>query len=362
MPVTSAPYRPFRTLKPGAKILLAFSGGVDSTVAAHLCKQAGYEVLAVHMRLLPNSKKNSDAVQKAADSLGVPLHFLDLEQEFREQVMRPCWLESDAGRTPNPCTLCNPAFKFGKLREYALAQGCSAMATGHYAKILETDCGLLIGRGEYRVKDQSYFLFGLSPEQIAFSVFPLGGMTKPEVRAIAAGLGLPNAEAKESQDACFTPETGTLAEMLRNEFEGAAKPGWFIHAETGKILGRHAGIHAYTIGQRKGTGVALGKPAYVQRIDTEKHAVYITGDERTLWVDSLRAARTNWAASPVPADPFRAEVQIRYRGAPCPALVVPEDGGKSFSVRFDSPIRAVTPGQAAVIYLDNAIAGGGFIL
>ena len=272
--------------------------------------------------------------------------------------MRSCWSVFESGRTPNPCVICNPVFKFGKLIQYAEKKGCCALVTGHYAKIQSGR----IARGVHKAKDQSYFLFGLSQEQRQFSCFPLGGMTKEQVRTLAAELNLPNVKSKESQDACFTPVCGTLAEMLQQEFSGKIRKGSFIHAETGKKLGIHKGIHAYTIGQRKGTGVALGVPAYVQKIDPEKFNIHITTDETTLFSDRLTARNIVWQKTPVPEKAFRALVQIRYRTPASPATVIPVDTN-TCDIVFDSPVRAITPGQAAVFYDDDeCIIGGGIII
>lgn len=350
-------YSPFEKLNSGDKVLLAFSGGIDSTVAAYLCKKAGLKILAVNMCFLPE-KEDRAAVQRVADALEIELEFLNLQEDFRQSVMRSCWSVFESGRTPNPCVICNPVFKFGKLIQYAEKKGCCALVTGHYAKIQSGR----IARGVHKAKDQSYFLFGLSQEQRQFSCFPLGGMTKEQVRTLAAELNLPNVKSKESQDACFTPVCGTLAEMLQQEFSGKIRKGSFIHAETGKKLGIHKGIHAYTIGQRKGTGVALGVPAYVQKIDPEKFNIHITTDETTLFSDRLTARNIVWQKTPVPEKAFRALVQIRYRTPASPATVIPVDTN-TCDIVFDSPVRAITPGQAAVFYDDDeCIIGGGIII
>ena len=350
-------YSPFEKLNSGDKVLLAFSGGIDSTVAAYLCKKAGLKILAVNMCFLPE-KEDRAAVQRVADALEIELEFLNLQEDFRQSVMRSCWSVFESGRTPNPCVICNPVFKFGKLIQYAEKKGCCALVTGHYAKIQSGR----IARGVHKAKDQSYFLFGLSQEQRQFSCFPLGGMTKEQVRTLAAELNLPNVKSKESQDACFTPVCGTLAEMLQQEFSGKIRKGSFIHAETGKKLGIHKGIHAYTIGQRKGTGVALGVPAYVQKIDPEKFNIHITTDETTLFSDRLTARNIVWQKTPVPEKAFRALVQIRYRTPASPATVIPVDTN-TCDIVFDSPVRAITPGQSAVFYdNDECIIGGGVII
>ena len=348
-------YSPFSHLHPGDKVLLAFSGGIDSTIAAHLCKNAGLDVHAVYMCFLPE-KDNREKVRQAADALGIELDFLDLQQEFRNDVMLPCWRVFESGKTPNPCAICNPVFKFGKLMQYAQQNGCKALVTGHYAKLQDG----ILSRGTHRAKDQSYFLFRLTTEQRNFSCFPLGAMTKDQVRQLADQLGLPNAKAKESQDACFTPSTGTLAEMLQKEFSGRIRRGNFIHRETGKKLGLHQGIHAYTIGQRKGTGVALGTPAYVQKIDCSNCNIYLSTQEASLFSDKLSVEGVNWHKTPIPEGPFRADVQIRYRTPAAPALVIPS-GADRCEIVFDSPVRAITPGQAAVFYEGEMLLGGGFI-
>ncbi len=348
---------PFQNLKPGEKVLLAFSGGIDSAVAAYLCKKAGLKVLAVNLCFLPD-KEDREAVQKVADSLEIDLDFLDLQDDFRKNVMRPCWDVFETGRTPNPCAICNPVFKFGKLLQYAKESGCGGLVTGHYAK----NQNGRIARGVHKAKDQSYFLFGLTPEQRRFSCFPLGNMTKEQVRTLALEQGLPNAKSRESQDACFTPPCGSLAEMLQKEFSGKIRKGSFVHAETGKKLGVHKGIHAYTIGQRKGTGVALGVPAFVREIDPENCNIYITTNESSLFSDCLTVKNIVWQQSPVPAEPFRAWVQIRYRTPAAPAAVMPMEEN-TCEIHFDSPVRAITPGQAAVFYDDQeCIIGGGIIL
>lgn len=353
-------YQPFRGLPTGSKLLLAFSGGVDSTIAAMLSKQAGMEVLAVNMRLLEQTGPDgSEPIQKAAEALGLELHFLDLQDDFKQRVMRPCWEEYACGRTPNPCTICNPIFKFGELMRYAKAHGCAGMATGHYARIVceHGICSML--RGCHKEKDQTYFMYGLTQAQLAFSYMPLGALTKVEVRAMAAELHLPNAHAAESQDACFTPSSGTLSEYLRNLFHAQSHPGNFIDSDSGKKLGCHQGIHSYTIGQRKGTGVALGKPAYVQKISGETGTVYLTGDNQKLFAQELVLTDPHWQSGTAPSQgEFRGDVQIRYRSKAAPALIRMEEDGHTLRIRFDIPQRAVTPGQAAVIYNGDHLLGG----
>ncbi len=388
-------YSPFRRLPEGSRVLLAFSGGVDSAVAAALCLEAGLRPLALNLRLLEEDaeteKASLEKVRTAADALGIELEILDLKKNFREKVMRVCWKEYAEGRTPNPCVLCNPVFKFGTLLESARERGCVGLVTGHYVRIVEEDPasssllgegrgggsassgGCLLRRGIQREKDQSYFLYRLSEEQLSFSYTPLGNMTKDEVRLIAARLGLPNAKAKESQDACFAPrreeeeENGaSLAESLRLLFKAEARKGNFVHARTGKILGTHRGIHAYTIGQRKGTGIALGKPAYIKKISPDDAVIEITENPEELFCRTLKLSSPHWLMPGYGAKTqFRAEVQIRYRAAPSPATVFSpsfQGNGDGYRVEFDSPQRAATPGQSAVFYSGDTVIGGGIIL
>jgi len=354
-------YAPFRRLPQGSRILMAFSGGVDSTVAAVLALRAGYQVTAVHMTLLPGGESARKKAEEAAAKLGIELIHADCSDVFERVVLRPSWDMYKSGFTPNPCAICNPRVKFGSLMPLMEQHGCTAFATGHYAKAIDgEDGGTTLARGSYREKDQSYFLFGLSREQLARVVFPLGGMTKPEVREIARELGLPNAESKESQDACFMPPDKTAAEFLHEHFGERVPGGTFAAAPDGRILGRHDGIYAYTIGQRKGTGVAMGVPAWVSRIDASENKVWLTTNPDDLLRDALVLPCANWIAKPAEAVEFRAQVQIRYRSRPADASVFLSPNGVVF-IKFDAPQRAVTPGQAAVIYDGDRLLGGGWI-
>ena len=357
----TAPYAPFRRLPSGARILIAFSGGVDSAVTAALALRAGYQVTAVHMTLLPGGEESRRKAEETAAKLGIELVHADCSEVFECAVLRPSWEMCKSGHTPNPCTICNPAVKFGSLMPLMDQYGCAAFATGHYAKVIDAPDGhTILARGSYREKDQSYFLFGLSQEQLARVVFPLGGMTKPEVREIARELGLPNAESKESQDTCFTPPGKTAAEFLHEHFGETVPGGTFVSEPDGRVLGRHGGIHAFTIGQRKGTGVAMGVPAWVSRIDAEENKVWITTDPDDLLRDSLVLPRVHWTAKPPETEVFRAQVQIRYRSKPANAEITLAPDG-AVSIRFEVPQRAVTPGQVAVIYDGEILLGGGRI-
>ncbi len=356
-----AAYTPFRRIPQGSRILMAFSGGVDSAVAAVLALRAGFQVTAVHMTLLPGCEESRRKAEETAAKLGIELIHADCSDDFERAVLRPSWEMYKSGFTPNPCALCNPAVKFGTLMPLMERHGCTAFATGHYAKAIDApNGGTILARGSYREKDQSYFLFGLSQEQLARIVFPLGGMTKPEVREIARGLGLPNAESKESQDACFMPPDKTAAEFLHEHFGERVPGGTFAAASDGRILGRHDGIYAYTIGQRKGTGVAMGVPAWVSRIDAGENKVWLTTNPDDLLRDAIVLPCAHWISKPAAVAEFRAQVQIRYRSRPADASLLLSPNGVVF-IKFDTPQRAVTPGQAAVIYDGDRLLGGGWI-
>lgn len=354
-------YDPFARLAPGSPVMVAFSGGVDSSIAAYLCLQAGFQVRAVTMSLLGPERFDPSRAQQTADMLGIPLEILDLSAEFEQEVMRKTWEIYASGRTPNPCAVCNPRFKFGRLLEFARRYDCAALVTGHYARLcLDSSDQLLLKKGVCREKDQSYFLFGLSHDQLRHACFPLGGMEKSQVRALAAELGLPAAGAKESQDACFAPADGSnMAEMLRRRFEAKAEKGNFVDS-AGKVLGSHCGIHAYTIGQRKGTGVAMGRPAYVKSIQTRTREIVLTTDPAELMSREVRLSKPNLL---IPAYEnrfeFRCEVKIRYRSPAVPALVRRTPEGCLLIP--DQPQRAVTPGQAAVFYDGETLIGGAWI-
>lgn len=345
------------------KFIAAMSGGVDSSVAAALWKERGFELTGVTLRLNPFLEETSEDEGHAAEIasfLGFRHIVLDLKDEFREKVLLKAWREYSSGRTPNPCALCNPAIKFGKLMDYARSAGAEGMITGHYVhkKVLDSGEQALF-RSADPSKDQTYFLFALSQEQLKRSCFPLDGMTKTQVRSHASKLGLHVAEKPESQDMCLALKGENFPELLKKLFDGKTEKGFFVSPD-GTKLGEHKGIYKYTIGQRKGLGIALGAPAFVSDIDPASGNVTVTTDESELFTDSMIIENPNWQISGFEDTEFECDVQIRYRSAPVPAKIVPS-GKELLKAVFREPRRAVTPGQAAVFYKNGMLIGGGWI-
>jgi tRNA-specific 2-thiouridylase len=351
------------------RVLVALSGGVDSAVAAALLQQEGCEVIGVTLRLRPCDRPGAErsccgigAVEQAravAGRLGIHHFVLDCRQMFSERVLRPAWEEYHRGRTPNPCIRCNAEIKFGLLLERARALGAAAVATGHHARIEPLPGGgWALRRGVDPRKDQSYFLYAVPPGRWPEILFPVGRMTKEEVRRRARELGLPNAERPESQDACLGVGPSGFAEALRELFGGPARAGRLCTTD-GRVLGEHQGIHRFTIGQRRGLGVALGKPAYVVRIEEQTGDVVLSCDPQHLLAQGLLAEQACWQLPP-PASGFAAEVQIRHAHRAVPAWITPGAGGV-IHVAFEQPQRAVAPGQAAVLYQGDRLLGGAVI-
>jgi tRNA-specific 2-thiouridylase len=350
----------------GKKVLVAMSGGVDSSVAALLLKDQGYAPIGVFMRSgvtiredaagAPRccSVQDAEDARRVAGELGIPFYVLDFARDFDRLIARFCE-EYGRGRTPNPCILCNRDLKFGRLFRYADLVEAALVATGHYARV-EWEAGRWrLKRGLDRAKDQSYVLFPIGPARLDRVRLPLGELAKPEVRAIARRAGLPVRDKPESQDICFV--TGSIGDLIRARRPDLVRPGPILDA-AGRELGRHEGVVHFTIGQRKGLGLALGRPHYVTGIRAEAAAVVI-GPHEALAARGLAAEEMVWHDAP-PAEPVRAEVQVRYRHAAAPAWVTRLDGGRA-EVRFDEPQYAVTPGQAAVVYRDDRLLGGGWI-
>ncbi len=346
------------------------SGGVDSSVAAALLLEQGWEVLGVTLRLFPCEDAEPDsfccgieaeaASRAVAERLGFEHRVVSAGVPFEDMVLRPAWEAYARGETPSPCPTCNRELKLGLLLAVAKGLGASHVATGHYARVVRGLEGPELRRGADPNKDQSYFLFELEREQLARALFPLGSLTKPEVRAKAAALGLVNAQRKGSQDACLQIPEGSFAEALRARF-GAEARGGEIRDEGGAVVGIHDGLHRFTLGQRRGLGVALGRPAFVQRIDPASATVHLTTRPEDLLATGLEARDVNWLADPPPEDrPFDCEAQVRYRSRPvrCVARATP---GGGLALRLEAPKRAVTPGQAVVLYQGDRVLGGAWI-
>jgi tRNA-specific 2-thiouridylase len=349
------------------RVLLGMSGGVDSSVAGHLLTRQGYEVVGVTMKVWPQDCMSraedkccgpsaiADA-RAVAHKLGIPHYVVDEADRFEQVVIGYFADEYRAGRTPNPCVMCNELLKFGSLWDKARALGCAFLATGHYAMIQHENGISRLRKGRDPRKDQSYFLFSLRPEQLGRALTPLGAMTKPEIRAIARSLGLRVADKVDSQEICFVPgnDYRTFLRDVVPEFRTGG-----IYDTSGKYLGEHEGIELYTIGQRKGLPGGSPAPMYVVDLDPETARV-IVGAEHELLRDEFEVERVNWLGGNG-GRPFRADVKIRYAHAGIPALVEPMGDGRARIVP-DEPLRAVTAGQAAVFYIGDEVAGGGWIV
>jgi tRNA-uridine 2-sulfurtransferase len=353
------------------KVVAAMSGGVDSSVAAALLSRQGHEVVGVTLQLADLSARGLGAsrccspqdvglAREAAERLGIPHYVLDMETPFRRAVLEPFIEAYRAGETPSPCIRCNSRIKFGELAAVARQFGAEALATGHYARASSEGRGRsVLRRAADRAKDQSYFLFELSHEQLAFVRFPLGELTKDEVRRIAREADLPNADRRESQEVCFVPEGSTYAEVLERLAPGSLPAGGEIVDGEGRVLGDHDGVHLFTVGQRKGLGVASRRRLYVLAIDAEQRRVVVGGEEETRR-RSLRLRDVHWFAPP-DGSPVRCAVQVRSRHTPARAEVRFEPQGAA-SVELDEPVASPAPGQAAVCYEGDRVLGGGWIV
>jgi tRNA-specific 2-thiouridylase len=348
-----------------SRIAVAMSGGVDSSVAALLLQRQGHEVCGLTMTIwpprdgLPKAAADAAAV---ARHLGIAHRVVDLHSRFLAEVLGPFAAEYASGRTPNPCVICNPRVKFGHLLAAALASGAAAMATGHYVRRDARGAGAshryFLRRGVDAGKDQSYALYGLSQEQLRLAVFPLGGLTKGDVRAMAAEAGLPVSSKPESQDLCFSQ--GGYREYLRERLPEGWEPGPICDRD-GNVIGQHDGIAGYTVGQRRGLGVAAGEPLYVIEICPRSRTL-VVGPEADLYRAGLLVTACNWMAVPELTAELRATVKIRYGGPAAPGVLTPcPDRPGTVRVAFDRPQRAITPGQAAVFYCGDVVLGGGTI-
>ncbi len=346
------------------------SGGVDSSATAALLQEQGYDVIGITLKLWPQDCVNraedkccgpqavTDA-RSVCDRLGIPYYLIDEAAEFQKHVIQYFADEYKAGRTPNPCVMCNQNLKFGRLIDRADQLGADFIATGHFARIEKNADGsrYLLKRGRDLRKDQSYFLFSLRQDQLARTLFPLGEKTKNDTRAVARHCNLKTADKEESMEICFVPgnnyggflQQANLVQKHRGEIVDLA----------GKVLGHHDGIEFYTIGQRRGLGITTPEPVYVIELDAENNRV-VVGDDSALDRDEFTASNCNWIPFHKLTEPIEVTAKIRYNHAGTPATVSPSGNG-AVSVKLHSPQRAITPGQAAVFYQDDVVMGGGWI-
>ena len=342
------------------KILVAMSGGVDSSVAAHLMQQQGFSCGGAIMSLWEENVAAAAADAKAvAEKLSMEFHILDAAEAFRKQVVEYFIESYEQGLTPNPCVRCNRHLKFSWFLDRALELGYEGIATGHYARIKQdpTTGRYLLCRAADAGKDQSYFLACLNQHQLAHTHFPLGELTKEEARSIAEAQGLVNARKKDSQDICFVPDGDYVAFMKR--YTGKEYPAGDYLDLSGKVVGRHCGAVCYTLGQRKGLGIALGAPVYVCGKDMQANTVTV-GPESALFATTLLADNWNWFPFKTLTEPLHVMAKARYRHTPQPATVYPMEDGRA-KVVFDEPQRAMTPGQSVVLYDGDTVVGGGII-
>ena len=358
------------------------SGGVDSSTVAAIMRGEGHKVVGLTMQLwnqrrLAGREGMPEQVQgrccslddvydarRVAQQIGIPYYVVNHEDRFERDVVRPFVEEYLSGRTPIPCSLCNNHLKFDQLLIVARQIGAERIATGHYAQVEydEARGRWLLKRPADKSKDQTYFLFGLTQEQLSRTLFPLGGMTKPEVRELARKHGLVIAEKPDSQEICFVPGgdyKAFLNAYLSEQGKALPEVGGEMVTTDGRVIGEHAGVHNFTVGQRKGLGVATGSPLYVIQINNDSRQVVVGGDEE-LYSRTLRANRINLISVDELREPMRVAVKIRHKHQPAPALIE-SVGGDEVLVTFDQPQRAITPGQAAVFYDGDVVLGGGWI-
>ena len=359
------------------------SGGVDSSAAAAILQEQGHELVGFTMQLWDQNRninvdENGDPLpsrccslddvydaRRVAGSLGFPFYVLNLEQEFEKSVVEPFIQSYLAGETPIPCVACNSSLKFASLDRMAQSLGCEKVATGHYARVEydEADGRYRLFRGRNYAKDQSYFLWELTQDQLSRAYFPLGEMQKDEVREIARDAELYTANKPESQEICFVPD-GKYSEFIDRYLEHEGRldelpPRGEIVDSSGSIVGDHTGIHRYTIGQRRGLGIANEKPLYVLQIERAKNQI-VVGEAEDLESIDFIARGVNWISFDEPSESVRANVKVRYRHEPAPATIYPLAHHRA-KIIFDKPQRAITPGQATIFYRDDEVVGGGWI-
>ena len=351
-------------------VAVALSGGIDSLVAAHLLKQQNANLIGIHFLTgYESSDRRAGAegqgtrttvhepqARRVARQLDIPLHIVDCRHAFEKQVVAYFVQAYRTGRTPNPCVWCNRIIKFGAALEASFKLGATHLATGHYARIIETDSGPRLQKGADRRKDQSYFLSMLTADQLARAVFPLGELRKDRVRQIAEENALNSASGRESQDICFIPGQ-SYARFLEARHVNHFKPGEITDLQ-GNVIGRHKGLHRYTVGQRRGLNCPAEAPYYVVRIDVENNRL-VVGFKNTLYKDTCKISRVNWLM-PKPDKPVPVRAKIRYRHREAAGWIEPGPGNTAV-IRFQEPQKAITPGQTAVCYQQDTVAAAGWI-
>jgi tRNA-specific 2-thiouridylase len=352
---------------PGAtgRVVVAMSGGVDSSLAAAIVAGRGDEAIGVTMRLAGDASRccslaDADDARRVAERLGIRFYVANYAERFHREVVEPFADDYLSGRTPIPCVTCNTRFKFEYLLDRARAFGASRVATGHYARVdVDPATGLRrLRRARDSRKDQTYFLFELDQARLAALEFPLGGRTKQEVRELARALGLATADKPESQEICFVPD-GDYARVVERVRPHALPGDGDIVDADGRVLGRHGGIHRFTVGQRRGLGLGDSRRRYVARIDASGNRI-VVGDDAALCARRVRVERVRWVSGRPPEPGVRALVRVRHRHDGEKAVLEPEAGGATL-VHFDEPVRAAAPGQAAVFYDGDVVLGGGWI-